>query len=97
MRQWFGARISAFVLGIAFLTNTPAGAVGLDPAFNQALLGPERATGVVIWNHGRSMNVEDAESPSPPYLRALRDSGWEVLRFNRLRDGDTLTASTSVS
>jgi pimeloyl-ACP methyl ester carboxylesterase len=94
MQQWFVARISAFVLGIAFLTNAPAGAVGLDPAFDRALLGPERATGVVIWNHGRSMNVEDAESPSPPYLRALRDSGWDVLRFNRLRDGDTLTAST---
>jgi pimeloyl-ACP methyl ester carboxylesterase len=24
----------------------------------------------------------------------LRDAGWDVLRFNRLRDGDTLTAST---
>jgi len=86
MRQWFVARISAFVLGIAFLINAPAGAVGLDSAFDRALLGPERAAGVVIWNHGRSMNVEDSESPSPPYLRALRDSGWDVLRFNRLRE-----------
>src|SRR5262249_43606842 len=57
-------------------------------------LGPERAMGVVVWNHGRSITVEDYESPTPPYLRALRDSSWDVLRFNRLRDGDTLTAST---
>jgi pimeloyl-ACP methyl ester carboxylesterase len=58
------------------------------------MLGPERAMGVIVWNHGRSINVEDAESPTPPYLRVLRDSGWDVLRFNRLRDGDTLAAST---
>jgi pimeloyl-ACP methyl ester carboxylesterase len=50
--------------------------------------------GVVVWNHGRSINVEDAESPTPPYLRTLREAGWDVLRFNRLRDGDTLTAGT---
>lgn len=68
--------------------------MGLDPALNQVLFGPERAIGVVVWNHGRSIDVEDSESPSPPYLRPLRDAGWDVLRFNRLREGDTLTAST---
>lgn len=50
--------------------------------------------GVVVWNHGRSINTEDDESPTPPYLRVLRDSGWDVLRFDRPRDGDTLTRST---
>src|SRR5258708_38264839 len=94
MRQCFVAGVCAFVLGFAVLAGVPAGAVGLDPAFNQELLGPERAMGVVVWNHGRSINVEDSESPTPPYLRILRDSGWDVLRFNRSRDGDTLTAST---
>jgi pimeloyl-ACP methyl ester carboxylesterase len=49
--------------------------------------------GVVVWNHGRSVNVEDSESPSPPYLRVLRDAGWDVLRFDRLRDGDMLSGS----
>ena len=94
MRQFFYAAACGLVLGFAVLYNAPAGAIGLDPAFNQALLGPEHAVGAVIWNHGRSINVEDSESPTPPYLRVLRDSGWDVLRFNRPRDGDTLTAST---
>jgi pimeloyl-ACP methyl ester carboxylesterase len=94
MRQFFFAAACGLVLGFAVLNNPPAAAFGLDPAFDQALLGPEHAVGAVIWNHGRSINVEDSESPTPPYLRVLRDSGWDVLRFNRPRDGDTLTAST---
>jgi pimeloyl-ACP methyl ester carboxylesterase len=94
MRQFFFAAAYGLVLGFAVLNNAPAGATGLDPAFNQTLLGPEHAVGAVIWNHGRSINVEDADSPTPPYLRALRDAGWDVLRFNRPRNGDTLTAST---
>jgi pimeloyl-ACP methyl ester carboxylesterase len=94
MRQCSIAAARGLVLGLVVLTGAPAGAVGLDPAFNQALVGPDRAIGAVVWNHGRSINTEDADSPSPPYLRVLRDAGWEVLRFNRPRDGDTLTAST---
>ena len=93
MRQCFAIALSAFVLGFSIFTQPAAHATGLEPAYNQELLGPQRAMGAVVWNHGRSINVEDAESPSPPYLRALRDSGWDVLRFNRLRDGDTLGAS----
>jgi pimeloyl-ACP methyl ester carboxylesterase len=93
MWRAFVAGVWGIALSYAVLISIPAGAVGLDPAFNQNLLGPEHAKGVVVWNHGRSINVEDAESPTPPYLRVLRDSGWDVLRFNRPRDGDTLTAS----
>src|SRR5207245_473351 len=63
------------------------------PAFHPELLGPEHAAGVVVWNHGRSLSVEDSQSSAPPYLRVLRDSGWDVLRFDRVRDGDTLTDS----
>src|SRR6201999_178836 len=76
------------------LAGAPVGAAGLDPAFNQDAVGPDRAIGAVIWNHGRSINTEDSDSPTPPYLRVLRDAGWDVLRFDRLRDGDTLTGST---
>ncbi len=94
MRQCSIAAAWGLVLGLVVLTGAPAGAVGLDPALNQVLVGPDRAIGAVVWNHGRSINTEDADSPSPPYLRVLRDAGWEVLRFNRPRDGDTLTAST---
>ena len=82
------------VVSIMLLACAPARAVGLDSAFSEALAGPDKAIGAVIWNHGRSINTEDFDLPTPPYLRVLRDAGWDVLRFNRLRDGDTLTAST---
>jgi len=94
MRRCFAVGVWALVLNFVFLINVRAETSGFDAAFNQQLLGPERAMGVVVWNHGRSINVEDAESPTPPYLRTFRDSGWDVLRFNRIRDGDTLNAST---
>jgi pimeloyl-ACP methyl ester carboxylesterase len=94
MRQCFAVGAWTFVVTLVALTSAPANAIGLDLAFNQELLGPERATGVVVWNHGRSINVEDSTSPTPPYLRVLRDAGWDILRFNRPRDGDTLTASS---
>jgi pimeloyl-ACP methyl ester carboxylesterase len=93
MRQSFSATVWGLALGFALLNSAPAGAVGLDPAFNRALLGPEHAVGAVVWNHGRSINVEDADSPTPPYLRVLGEAGWDVLRFDRLREGDTLTGS----
>jgi len=94
MRQWSIAAAWGLVLCITVFAGAPVGAAGLDPAFNQDPPGPARAIGAVVWNHGRSINTEDADSPTPPYLRVLRDAGWDVLRFNRLRDGDTLTAST---
>src|SRR6516162_2530888 len=93
MRWSIFAAACGFVLSFIVLSITPAGAIGLDPAFSQPLLGPGQALGAVIWNHGRSINTEDSESPTPPYLRVLRNSRWDVFRFNRLRDGDTLTAS----
>ncbi len=93
MRQFIFAGASVLALGLMALASIPAAAIGLDPAFHQSLLGPQRATGVVVWNHGRSLDSEDYESPTPPYLRVLRDSGWDVLRFDRLRDGDTLSRS----
>jgi pimeloyl-ACP methyl ester carboxylesterase len=68
--------------------------MGLNPAFDRDLLGPEHSTGVIVWNHGRSLVVEDSESPTPPFLRMLREGGWDVLRFDRPRDGDSLTEST---
>ena len=68
--------------------------MGLDPAFKQDLVGPERAMGVLVWSHGRSITVEDSKSATPPFLRVLRDGGWDVLRFDRPREGDTLSDST---
>jgi hypothetical protein len=55
-----------------------------------APLGPDAARGVVVWSHGRSAFSEDSDSPAPPYLLAFRAAGFDVLRFDRLRDADTL-------
>jgi pimeloyl-ACP methyl ester carboxylesterase len=82
------------ILVFGLLTGAQAWALGLDPAFHRPLLGPQRAMGVVIWSHGRSLSYEDYKSPNPPYLAALRKAGWDVMRFDRLRDQDTLGASS---
>jgi dienelactone hydrolase len=67
----------------------------LEPAFADSKpQGPQAAKGAVIWNHGRSVSVEDSLSPTPYYMSVLRDAGWDTYRFNRLRDGDTLPDST---
>jgi pimeloyl-ACP methyl ester carboxylesterase len=95
MRQSILAGACLLTLGLMTLISRPTAATGLDPAFNRALIGPQRAMGVVVWSHGRSLDAEDSKSPTPPYLRVLRDSGWDVLRFDRLRDGDTLSGSTA--
>jgi pimeloyl-ACP methyl ester carboxylesterase len=94
MWRSFAVGVWGFILGIGVLYTAPVAGVGLDPAFHQDLLGPERATGVIVWNHGRSITVEDSRSTTPPFLRTLREGGWDVLRFDRPRDGDTLTEST---
>src|SRR5487761_919307 len=58
-------------------------------------LGPGKAKGAVIWSHGRSVNSEDSEVPSPAYMATLRDGGWDTFRFNRMRDDDTLEKSSA--
>jgi hypothetical protein len=94
MRQSILALVLWLVAGFALTIGRPAAAFGIDSAFPQDLLGPARAKGAVVWSHGRSIDTEDSQSPTPPYLRVLRDAGWDVLRFDRLRDGDTLSGST---
>jgi dienelactone hydrolase len=67
----------------------------LEPAYpDYPFFGPERAKGAVIWSHGRSVTSEDSLSPTPDYVAILRAAGWDAYRFNRMRDGDTLQASS---
>jgi pimeloyl-ACP methyl ester carboxylesterase len=85
---------AGIILVFGLLSAIPAWALGLDPAFGGRLIGPQRAMGVVVWSHGRSLSYEDWKSPNPPYLEVLRAAGWDVLRFDRLRDEDTLGGSS---
>src|SRR5918911_3420987 len=81
-------------LAAGLIVASPVFALGLDPAFPEPAFGPAKAKGVVVWSHGRSINAEDSQSPTPAYLSVLREDGWDVMRFDRLSKGDTLTDST---
>jgi dienelactone hydrolase len=66
----------------------------LEPAdTSAAALGPDKAAGAVVWSHGRSVDSEDSQALTPPYMAMLRAAGWDTFRFNRLRASDTLSAS----
>jgi dienelactone hydrolase len=94
MKRSLSMRLAGLVLAIGLLFCAPAFALGLDPAFPGPALGPARAKGVVVWSHGRSINGEDYKSPTPAYLQVLRQDGWDVMRFDRLAESDTLDASS---
>ena len=66
----------------------------LEPAYaDHPVLGPRKANGAVIWSHGRSVDSEDYEVETPPYVAVLAAGGWDVFRFNRQRAYDTLALS----
>jgi len=94
MMRLLPKHLSGLVLAVSLLMSAPAWALGLDPAYPEPALGPIKAKGVVVWSHGRSINAEDSQSPTPSYLRALRNNGWDVMRFDRASQGDTLSDST---
>jgi pimeloyl-ACP methyl ester carboxylesterase len=45
--------------------------------------GPERASGIVIWNHGISGTIESWRAPAPPAFRLLQARGWDVVMLKR--------------
>lgn len=94
MKRSLSTRLAGLLLAAGLLMSAPALALGLDPAFPEPASGPGRAKGVVVWSHGRSISTEDSKSPTPAYLRSLRDDGWDVMRFDRPSRGDTLSDST---
>jgi dienelactone hydrolase len=66
----------------------------LEPAYaDHPVLGPGKAVGAVIWSHGRSIDSEDYEAETPPYIAVLANSGWDTFRFNRERAYDSLALS----
>ncbi|PGH53884.1 alpha/beta hydrolase [Azospirillum palustre] len=67
----------------------------LKSAYGEAsLAGPAKARGAVVWSHGRSVDSEDSEAPTPLYMKAMRDAGWDVYRLDRMRVSDTLPNSS---
>lgn len=97
------ALVGALLLGSFFVAGglaaeaPAASGTWLDPAFRQRPpAGPGKAKGVVVWSHGRSLDIEDSETPPPPWLGVLADQGWDVFRFNRLSLSDSLPGSSRV-
>lgn len=95
-----GARLSGIVAvaaAIVCFAGAPVRAqMWLERAgADSVVAGPAGVRGVVVWSHGRSVWSEDSEAPSPLYLSTLRDAGFDVLRFNRMRRSDTLEASAA--
>ena len=94
MSKFGWAGLTILVVGLMLGGAAPAPALGLDPVQSAPMLGPHHAKGVVIWSHGRSRHSEDSTAPSPPYLQILREDGWDLMRFDRLRVNDTLAESS---
>jgi len=94
MRRLLWGCVAGALFGYLLAAPGTARAIGLDSAFSEPARGPQQAKGIVVWSHGRSINTEDSESPTPAYLSALHDDGWDVMRFNRPSRGDTLADSS---
>jgi pimeloyl-ACP methyl ester carboxylesterase len=56
--------------------------------------GPERALGVIIWNHGISGTTESWRAPAPPAFRLLQARGWDVIMLKRHNLAETMAGST---
>jgi len=52
--------------------------------------GPEKAQGVIIWNHGISGTTEQWRYPVPPAFRLLQTRGWDVIAIKRHNQGDAI-------
>jgi dienelactone hydrolase len=98
-RGLLGLRKIFLAVGVISVVGLWSGAAApaerwLDPCESgHTALGPDKATGAVIWSHGRSVDSEDFQAPTPPYMTTLGDGGWDTFRFNRLRASDTLPDS----
>ena len=63
----------------------------LERAFCElARHGPERAHGVVIWNHGISGTLPAWRAPAPPVFRLLQERGWDVIMIKRHNLAETM-------
>jgi pimeloyl-ACP methyl ester carboxylesterase len=54
------------------------------------MAGPDRANGIVIWNHGISGTNPSWRAPAPPALRLLQARGWDVIMVKRHNLAETM-------
>lgn len=58
-----------------------AAAGPLRPEPGPALRGPDAAVGALVWLH--PSYAGDMPPPAPPWMRRLRDAGWDLWRLDR--------------
>lgn len=89
------ATIGLAVAGGLTVAHPAMAQIVLKSAYGEAsLAGPAKARGAVVWSHGRSVDSEDSEAPTPLFMKAMRDAGWDVYRLDRMRVSDTLPNSS---
>ena len=54
------------------------------------MAGPQRAHGLVIWNHGISGTTESWRAPAAPVLRLIQVRGWDVIMLKRHHLAETM-------
>ena len=52
--------------------------------------GPERAQGIVIWNHGIDSTLPSWQAPAAPVMRVLQSRGWDVIMVKRHHLAETM-------
>jgi pimeloyl-ACP methyl ester carboxylesterase len=90
--------IAAFSLAFLTLAAMPATAQRYQVVrgFEDiADIGPEKAHGVIIWNHGVHGQQDRSSSPPPSYLKKAVASGWDILHIKRdgLQEGGGWTTA----
>lgn len=83
------------LLLLGLLVALPAAAqTELLPGYpDRAALGPARAKGAIIWNHGRA-RLAEAAGETPYVLDDLQAAGWDVFRLQRKWAADHVHDST---
>ncbi len=83
------SRLWPIAAWIAAMLALAAPAAALDaywtePAYEiYPLKGPDRALGLVIWNHGVNGQLPQYKGPPIPAMQALAARGWDVIKLNR--------------
>ena len=68
------------VLGVGDFTSRP----------EYLYRGPERAKGVIVWQHGKRGTIDQRKGAAYPIVNRLNTAGWDILRFDRDPDYDQL-------
>ena len=89
---------AACLLGLTTISAPASADTRLGPGYPDVpLLGPQKAQGAVIWNHGTSTYyaaLDSSKSSIPSFVSLLRDDHWDVFRLDRPPAGESPNTST---